>query len=248
MLKGKVALVTGASRGIGAATAKLLARNGAIVGVNYLKNEDAAKEVVNEIRGWGGYAMAIKADVTDKEQVDMMVSNLCSEFGPIEILVANANIDFPVKPILKLDFNDFEAKIIKELEAVFYLVKAVSPYMIENNSGAICAVTSDLSRRPAHGYSTHSVAKATLDSFVKCLALELGPYGIRVNAVAPGLTETDATSFMPSVAKKNTADQTPLRRIAVPDDIAGAILMLSSDAARFITGAYIAVDGGRIML
>ncbi len=119
--------------------------------------------------------------------------------------------------------------------------------MIERRSGCIVAISSSLSRRPGPGFSAHSTAKSGLDAFVRSLALELGPAGIRVNAVAPGLTDTDAVANLPAAVKEATVRTTPLGRIGLPDDVAGAVLMLASDAGRFLTGLYVPVSGGAIM-
>jgi 3-oxoacyl-[acyl-carrier protein] reductase len=247
-MKDRVVLITGASRGIGAATAKLLGRHGASVGVNYYGSEAAAKEVVDEISSGGGKALAVKADVRDPHQVEAMVQQVSETFGAIDTLVVNANASFAVAPFVDYRWEDFEAKLLGELKGAFFPCKAVVPSMIEHKRGCIIAVSSGLSRYPGEGFSAHSTAKSGLDAFVKSLALELGPHGIRVNAVAPGLTITDATSFLPQEHKEASAQMVPMRRNGLPEDIAGAILLLASEEARFITGAYLPVSGGIQML
>ena len=247
-LEGKVALVTGASRGIGAATAKLLAARGAAVVVNYLQSEKAAREVVAAIGAEGGRALAIKADVREREQVDEMAKAAEKAFGPLNVLVINASIGFPVKPFLEYPWDAFEAKLLGEMKAAFNCCKAVVPGMVARKSGSVIAISSGLSRLPGQGFCAHSSAKSALDAFIKSLALELGPSGVRANAVAPGLTLTDATSFLPAEAKEASARATPLKRNGLPEDIAGAVLFLASDASRFVTGQYIPVSGGIMML
>ncbi|MCI4397578.1 MAG: SDR family oxidoreductase [Acidobacteria bacterium] len=247
-LEGKVALVTGASRGIGAATAKLLAARGAAVVVNYLQSEKAAREVVAAIGAEGGRALAIKADVREREQVDEMAKAAEKAFGPLNVLVINASIGFPVKPFLEYPWDAFEAKLLGEMKAAFNCCKAVVPGMVARKSGSVIAISSGLSRHPGQGFCAHSSAKSALDAFIKSLALELGPSGVRANAVAPGLTLTDATSFLPAEAKEASARATPLKRNGLPEDIAGAVLFLASDASRFVTGQYIPVSGGIMML
>lgn len=248
LMTGRVALITGASRGIGAATAKLLARHGAAVGVNYFGNEAAAQQVVDAIAADDGKAVAVKADVRDTSQVEAMVKQVSEAFGFIDTLVLNANASFAITPFVDYQWQDFENKLLGELKGAFYPCKAVVPAMIEQKRGCIIAVSSGLSRYPSEGFCAHSTAKSGLDGFVKSLAVELGPHSIRVNAVAPGLTQTDATASQPQQHKDAIAQMTPLQRIGHPEDIAGAILLLASEQARFITGAYLPVSGGIQML
>lgn len=248
LMAGRVVLVTGASRGIGAATAKLLASQGAKVGINYYGNSPAASSVLEEIEAGGGKAVTVKADVKDEAQVEAMVQQVSEAFGPIDTLVLNASIKFATASFLEHKWSDFEEKLVGELKAAFYACKAVAPSMIEQQQGCIVAISSAASRIPTPGLISHNTAKSGIDGFVKSLALELGPHGIRVNAVAPGLTQTDSTASIPQVMKDAAIGMTPLRRIAEPDDIARAILLLASSEANFITGTYLPVSGGIQML
>ena len=244
----RIALVTGASRGIGAATAKLLAAHGAAVAVNFHSNQGAADDVVAAIEAEGGRAVAVQADVREQAEVEAMVARVSGELGPIDTLVLNASIQFPVVPFTEYPWEDFQAKLVGELSAAFFCCRAVVPQMIEREKGCIVAVSSGLSRHPGQGFCAHSTAKSGLDAFVRSLALELGPHGIRVNTVSPGLTITDATSFLPQEAKDAAARATPLGRNAEPEDIAGVVLAMAADTTGFVTGAYVPVSGGNLML
>jgi 3-oxoacyl-[acyl-carrier protein] reductase len=247
-MKGKVALITGASRGIGRATARLLAAEGASVAVNYFQSESKAIVLVEEIRKADGRALAIKADVRDEAQVVSMVTEAEKSLGPVDLLICNASIGFPVKPFRDFSWPEFEAKLCGELKATFFCCKAVLPKMIERRAGCIIAISSTLSRHSSSGFIAHCTAKSGLDAFVRSLAEEVGPFGIRVNAVAPGLTLTDATAWLPEEQKTMIANMTPLQRVALPDDVAGTVLALASDHNRFVTGCYIPVSGGSLML
>ena len=247
-MQDRVVLVTGASRGIGAATAKLLAAHGAKVAVNYHASEQAAQDVVTAIESGGGRSVAVKADVRRREDVDAMVEAVTAQLGPIDTLVLNASIQFPVVPFLEYPWEAFQDKLLGELSAAFHCTRAVVPGMVERGAGCIVAVSSGLSRHPGPGFCAHSTAKSGLDAFAKSLALELGPHGIRVNVVAPGLTITDATSFLPEEQKQMIASMTPLGRNAQPEDIAGVILAMASDETGFVTGSYVPVSGGGLML
>ena len=248
MLDKRVALVTGGSRGIGAASAKLLAANHAAVAVNFHSSEAAARQVADEITRAGGRAIAVQADVRVASQVTAMVEEVERKLGPVDILVSNAAIGFSTKPFIEQTWDEFSAKLNGELQAAFNCIQAVVPSMRARHSGSIIAISSTLSRHAGPGFSAHSTAKSGLDGLVRALALELGPLGIRVNVVAPGLTETDATAGLPDQVKQYTVRSTPLGRIGQPEDVAGAVLMLASDQARFVTGTYVPVNGGAFML
>jgi 3-oxoacyl-[acyl-carrier protein] reductase len=241
-LAGQVALVTGASRGIGAAVAKALAAEGVSVAVNYFGSEAAAHAVVDEILAGGGRAMTVKADARDRAQVEAMAATVQAQLGPIGLLVLNASIGFPMASFLEYPWEAFEAKLMGELGAAFHGCRAVVPQMLARKGGSIVAITSGLARNPGWGFCAHSAAKAGLEGFVRALAYELGPMGIRVNAVAPGLTLTDATAQIPEKNKDLAAAHTPLRRNGQAEDVAQAVLGILQ--AGFVTGATLPVNGG----
>ena len=248
MLTGKTALVTGSSRGIGAACAELLARHGAAVGVNYVSNKAAGQKVVDGILAEGGKAVLIQADARDRKQVAGMAAGVEKALGPIDILVNNANISFPVKPFLEFAWKEMESKLTGEIGASFHCCQAVLPGMIERGYGRIINISSGLSVSPGDGFVAHSTAKSGLNAFTRALAHEFGPMGITVNTVSPGLTVTDATSWMPPEAFAGAAAHGPMRRNGMPADIAGAVLFFASDHSGHVTGAYLGVDGGSTMV
>jgi 3-oxoacyl-[acyl-carrier protein] reductase len=225
ILEGMTALVTGGSRGIGAACCQLLAANGAAVGVNYLGNRKAAEQVVDQIRSAGGRALAVQADVRDRSQVDGMVAEVQKDMGKVDILVNNANINFPVKPFGEFLWDEMMGKLSGEIGSSFNCCQAVIPGMLEKGMGRIINISSGLSRTPGDGFVAHTTAKSGLDAFTKALAHELGPNGITVNTVAPGLTETEQS-----------------------EDVAGAVLFFASHYSGFITGTWLPVDGGSTMI
>ncbi len=248
LLENKVVLVTGGSRGIGRSTVRLLASQGASVAINYLKSEEQARMIKEIIEEDGGVADIFQGDTTDPQQVNELVNNVRRRFGRIDVLVSNAAIGFKVAPFVDSEWADFELKLTNELKSIFLLCKAVTPEMIERKSGSIIAVSSTMSKFAQHGYVAHSSAKAALDAFVRAVASELGPDGIRINIVAPGLTLTDSTATMSNQLKDASATRCPLRRNGLPRDIAGAILFLASDLSQFMTGVYLPVDGGHTMV
>ena len=247
-LAGKVVLITGASRGIGAACARALAAQGASVVINCLASRDKADALLAEIVAAGGQGMVAQADVRKRAAVELMVQSALERFGRIDVLVNNANIHFPIKPFVQFAWDEIRQKVEGELESFYNCSQAVLGGMLERRSGKLILISSSLSRWPGHGFSAHAAAKAALDSLGRVMALELGPQGIAVNVVAPGLTRTDATAFLPQTVHGQTAALTPLRRVGLPDDVAGAVVYLASDLSGFITGQYFPVNGGISML
>ena len=247
-LKDKVALITGASRGIGAASTKAIAHHGATVVINYIKSKDKAEELLDEIKKAGGKGMVRQADVRDQEAVNDMVESTLKEFGKIDILVNNANINFPIRPFIELTWEQIEAKILGEMKALYNCSQAILKHIMNKKSGKLIFVSSSLSRFPGYGFSAHAAAKSAMDSLAKVMAMELGPSGITVNVVGPGLTLTDATAGQSKEVHEQVAAITPLRRLGMPDDIAGVILFLASSLSDYLNGEYIPVTGGSFMI
>lgn len=247
-LKGKVALVTGGGRGIGAATAKALAAHGARVAVNFLCGQETADDVLKAIREKGGTAMLACADVRDRQAVNAMVASVARELGGIDILVNNANISFPVKPFADFSWEEFEAKLTGEMRALVNCSQAVLPSMLAKRAGKLILVSSSLSRSPGFGFSAHAAAKGAMDSMAKVMATELGPQGVTVNVIGPGLTLTDATKHQPREMHEQIASFTPLRRLGLPEDVAGVAVFLASRLADYVNGQYIPVNGGMFMV
>lgn len=251
--KDRVVLITGASRGIGASIATSFAAEGATVAVNYLQNAAAAESVVAACRGAGGDASAFQADVTDSSAVPAMVENVIRTFGKIDVLVNNAFRPYTFDPenrkmFWDLDWADYQAQIDGALLSTHGLCKAVLPAMRERAQGAIVNIATDLVARPSIPYHDYTTAKAALIGFSRNLAAELGPLGIRVNCVAPGLVyPTEGTRNTKEDVKDTLIGQTPLRRLARPEDVAGPVLFLASPWSGFMTGQVLYVDGGLVM-
>jgi 3-oxoacyl-[acyl-carrier protein] reductase len=247
-LKGKVAIITGASRGIGAASAKALAYHGVTVVINYIHSKDKAEALLDEIKKSGGRGMAFQADVRNREAVDAMADSTLEEFGKIDILVNNANINFPIKPFIELTWDQIEAKIMGEMKALYNCSQAVLKDMTKRQSGKLIFISSSLSRYPGYGFSAHAAAKSAMDAMAKVMATELGPAGITVNVIGPGLTLTDATAGQPKEMHEQVAAITPLRRLGLPEDIAGAVVFLASALSDYLSGEYMPVTGGSYMI
>lgn len=245
-LSERVALITGASRGIGAAIARSLAQSGAGVIINYLKNERAAVELQSQIENAGGNAITVQADVTDRDLIERLVDQARNHFGkPVDVLINNASGAIPAKPFVETEWGGIQAHLDTQVRGAFNCVQAVLPAMLEAQSGRIINIGSIYAwNSPPANLTGYVIAKAALKAFTKSLAVELGPKGVRVNMVSPGMTETDLISDVPERLRKVQAMQTPLRRLAMPDDVARAVVFLCSDAADFITGADIPVCGG----
>ena len=252
VLEGKVALVTGASRGVGAAIAKSLAGEGAAVVVNYLKSEGRAEEVARDIRGSGGEAFPYRADITDEAAVCEMVRTAEGAFGAVDILVNNALPDYSFDPVERKDFAgvkwDDYLQQLAALRGALYCSQAVVPGMIGKGGGRIVSILSNLINNPVVAYHDYTTAKSSFLGFSRNLAAELGPHNITVNMIAGGLIdETDASAATTQEVRDIVAGSTPLRRLGTPEDLGRAVLMFASPWAGFVTGQYITCDGGLVM-
>ncbi|AIA02086.1 SDR family NAD(P)-dependent oxidoreductase [Streptomyces noursei] len=245
---GRVALVTGASSGIGAATARLLAGRGMRVVVNYLRNTTAAEEVVADIGAAGGQAMAVQADVREPAAIERMVEQVQAAWGGIDVLVHNALIPYAVKSFQDMTWEELGGKIDAEMHAAFAVAKAVLPAMRGQGWGRIVYISTGLSRRPRQGMIALGAAKAALEQFARYLAQELGPQGITVNIVAAGPVEdTRMGSVLDEKIKERQVALTPMGRLARPADVAQAVAFYAGEDNAFMTGTTAAVNGGMSM-
>jgi 3-oxoacyl-[acyl-carrier protein] reductase len=246
---GRVALVTGATRGIGAAVARLLASRGMRVVVNYRSSRDEAEGVVASIRSAGGQAMAAQADVRDAPAVRGMVEQVRVAMGEVQVLVHNALIPYAIKSFDEISADELGGKLDQEMRAAFVMTKAVVPGMTMRGYGRIVYLGTVLSQHPREGMIALGTSKAALSSFARFVAQELGPRGITVNVVAPGpVAETStADAALDREQRQGQAAQTALGRIADPDDVARAVAFYAGDDSEFITGTTAPVNGGMDM-
>lgn len=248
LLTGRVVFVTGGSRGIGAAAAELMAGHGAAIGVNYRASAEHANAVVDRIAQAGGRAVAVQGDVADRTQLEAAMKTVRDAFGPIDTLVLNASGHsgrFIPTPLADQDVTSVAHLVGEQLHAVLVPIQLALPDMAAHGSGCVVVVGSGMSQAPYPGFGGPSVAKAAADATIRALAVELGPVGVRLNVVAPGFVATETSEkFVPAQAREELARETPLRRTAVPADVAGAVLLLASDHAGFVTGERLTVTGG----
>jgi 3-oxoacyl-[acyl-carrier protein] reductase len=241
-LTGKHALVVGGSRGIGAATVRLLAEQGATVTFSYVQNKAAAEAVAQQA---GTGVNFVQADAHDADQVKALVQHAYDQAAHIDIVVNSVPPLGVVKPFDQFTWDEFIRGTESELKTAFELTQAVLPHMRKQKSGHLVFVTSGWAKYPSMpGLTNFTPAFAAQVGFVKALANEIGPDGITVNTVAPGMVETDLSSFMPPSVRQQVAARTPLGRVASAEDIASVIVFLASDASGFMTGTYVPVSGG----
>jgi len=247
-LDGRTVLITGGSRGIGRAAALMFAEAGADVAISYVSNKKAADEVVTAVEKMGRLALAYKAEMASREDIDRMVVDILARWGELDTLVNNAGI-WTYLEMGKMDEAVYHETVAVNIDGVFYGINAVVPSMKEHGRGSIINVTSTAGVRGEALHSHYAASKGALHSLTKSLAVELAPYGIRVNAVAPGWVDTDmsAPSFSDPAFKEKVRLTIPLRRIPPAEDIAGPILFLASDLARHVTGEILDVNGGSVL-
>jgi len=246
LLERKVALVTGGSRGIGRAVAIRLAKEGAVVAVNYAGNRSAAEEVKSAIEQQGGTALLVQTDVSDSAAAAEMVVRVHEELGGLDILVNNAGITRDTL-LVRMKDEDFDAVISTNLKGIYACTKAAAKFMTKQRSGRIVNLSSVVGEIGNVGQTNYAAAKAGVIGFSKAAAKELAPRGITVNVVAPGFIATDMTAVLKDSIREKLVEGIPLGALGKPEHVADAVLFFVSDAASYITGQTLNVDGGMVM-
>ena len=247
MLKGKSAIITGASRGIGKAIAIKFAKEGANIVINYRNNEEEALKVKEELEQLGVKTLIVKADISDLKQAENLIKQAKKEFGQVDILINNAGITKD-NLIIRMKESEFDQVIKINLKGAFNCLKAVTPIMLKQRSGKIVNMSSVVGVIGNPGQVNYCASKAGLIGMTKSLAREIGVRGINVNAIAPGFIDTDMTRVLTEEQKKNILSQIPLNKFGNIEDIANTALFLASENSNYITGQVIHIDGGMAML
>ena len=242
----KTALVTGASRGIGAAIAKKLAARGFMVIINYGHSSAAAEEVKNQIEQAGGQAVLMQGGGSSGDDVDRMFKDIKKTWGRLDVLVNNAGINRDTL-LVRMKEDQWDAVLSTDLKSVFFTTKAAASLMMRQRSGSIINIASVVGITGNAGQANYAAAKAGVIGFTKSAAKELAARGIRVNAIAPGFIETDMTDAIPEKIREGMLETIPLRRGGKAEDVANAVAFLASDDAGYITGQVLKVDGGMVM-
>ena len=246
MLKGKSAIITGASRGIGKAIAIKFAKEGANIVINYRNNEEEALKVKEELEQLGVKTLIVKADISDLKQAENLIKQAKKEFGQVDILINNAGITKD-NLIIRMKESEFDQVIKINLKGAFNCLKAVTPIMLKQRSGKIVNMSSVVGVIGNPGQVNYCASKAGLIGMTKSLAREIGVMGINVNAIAPGFIDTDMTRVLTEEQKKNILSQIPLNKFGNIEDIANTALFLASENSNYITGQVIHIDGGMAM-
>ncbi len=246
MLKGKCAVITGASRGIGKCIATKFAKEGANVVINYRNNEEEALKVKQELEDLGSQVLVVKADVSELEQAEKLIKEAKKEFGKVDILVNNAGITKD-NLIIRMKEEDFDSVIKTNLKGAFNCLKEVTPIMLKQKYGKIVNMSSVVGVVGNPGQVNYCASKAGLIGMTKSLAKEIGSRNITVNAIAPGFIDTDMTKILSDDQKKKILSQIPLNKFGNVEDIANVALFLASENSNYITGQVIHVDGGMAM-
>ena len=243
---GRVSLITGGSRGIGKAIALQFANQGIQVAVNYLSNRAAADEVVKLIEGQGSSAITVQGDVTKREDVERIFTTTTETLGPVEILVNNAGI-ISDSLLMRMSDDDWDSVIDLDLRSIFLCTREAIRTMLRNRWGRIINIGSVVGLRGNSGQANYAAAKAGMVGFTQSIAKEVASRNITVNCVAPGYVETDIVEDLPKELKQSIMDRVPIGRFGYPEEIAGMVGFLASEAASYVTGQAIAVDGGLVI-
>lgn len=245
LIEGKVAIITGASRGIGSAIAKVFAENGANVAFTYSSSVESAMALENELSGLGIKAKGYKSNAADFNEAQQLIDDVMAEFGTIDVLVNNAGITKD-NLLMRMSEEDFDKVIEINLKSVFNMTKAVQKVMLKNRKGSIVNMSSVVGVKGNAGQANYAASKAGMIGFTKSIALELGSRNIRCNAIAPGFIETEMTAKLNEDVVQGWRDSIPLKRGGSPTDVANACLFLASDLSSYVTGQVLNVDGGML--
>lgn len=245
LLEGKVAIITGASRGIGSGIAKIFAQQGAIVAFTYSSSAESALALENELIALGSKAKGYKSNAADFNEAQKLVDDVVAEFGTVDILINNAGITKD-NLLMRMSEEDFDKVIEINLKSVFNMTKAVQKIMLKNRKGSIVNMSSVVGVKGNAGQANYAASKAGMIGFSKSIALELGSRNIRCNAIAPGFIETEMTAKLNEDVVQGWRDAIPLKRGGTPEDVANACLFLASDLSAYVTGQVLNVDGGML--
>ena len=245
LLEGKVAIITGASRGIGSGIAKVFAQNGANVAFTYSSSAESALVLENELNALGIKSKGYKSNAADFKEAQKLVDDVMADFGNIDILINNAGITKD-NLLMRMSEEDFDAVMNINLKSVFNMTKAVQKVMLKNRAGSIVNMSSVVGVKGNAGQANYAASKAGMIGFTKSIALELGSRNIRCNAIAPGFIETEMTAKLNEDVVKGWRESIPLKRGGTPEDVANVCVFLSSDMSAYVTGQVINVDGGML--